>query len=264
MNDDHRERFPEEIAENLEAYFDGQIGDTELEARIENAVHENAQCRDGVHALGVLREQVRALPRAEAPPYLRAKVAHLLSVELETPAQSHRLLVRRIALALAVAASLLLTAELVGRGVLWNGANPHLPLVDAEAFVADHISYVPHSPEQELRPSDSAQLERWLDARLAFSPKLPHWDWAQPRSGRPCTVRGNLVALVRYRCGDEDFSLFIKPAPETSSSPSSGHVPEVLRSIERHDVAVWRENGLEYVVVAASEMHSVIDRVTTN
>lgn len=239
---------------DLEAYFDGELSDSALEAESERHIQECRACRENLHALTALRTQVRLLPRQEAPPYLQEKVLTLLEtpaaqlVHAEPLAPSRKL---RWMIACGVPVLLLVGAV---AGVFISEQHRSYSgiatLKEMDPFVEDHVAYVQAEAAKEEETTDPAQLESWLSARLEFAPRLPRWDWAQLRSGRPCSVAGERVALVRYAYGDQDLSLFIHPAASIAEEASPQRTKATVTHARGYKVALWKEDGLEYMLVA--------------
>lgn len=250
------QRDPKKQSEtpDLSKYFDGEIVSADEVARFEAMIREDEGLREQLHTLEALRAQLRRLPKDEAPPYLRKKIAYTLS------ARGRRMRVLRagsfIAMAgvgLAAAIALMILAGLDSGRV----GPPLEPLY--AAMVADHAKYQPADPQSEYFGDNPAELESWLSARLAFTPKLPQWGWAELTSGRACSLNQNRVAFVRYRCGGEELSLYIWPTePDVQAFFRAPHHMPIGENLE---VALWSGDNLNYGLVARPGMTGPLGRL---
>jgi hypothetical protein len=238
----------------LEAYFDGEIADPEAVQRFEAVVREDAAAREQLHVYETLRGQLRRLPRTEAPPYLRKKVTYTIS--------SRGRGMRAIrAVAPLVVASVALLVVVVGVLTVFRTKSPSLSGTDAvyAAMVADHEKYRPAPPDKEYFGDSLAEIEAWLAGRLGFAPTIPKWDWAKVQSARACQLNDTKVALVRFRCGHDDMSLYIWPADASASAPH--HPTKVLDVSREYEIALWTRDDFVYGLVTARGSTSLSDRV---
>ena len=162
-------------------------------------------------------------------------------------------------------AGVLVAAVLVIVGeVLWSARFPGTALRPIyAAMLADHAKYQPANSDTEMFGESPSDLETWLSARLDFTPAVPRWDWAELKSGRACSLNGNQVALVRYRCGGEEMSLYIWPIdrPMEQAIPDSTNPPELLTTERGYDIALWSRGDLAYGLVAERGTADILHRV---
>ncbi|MBI2433983.1 MAG: hypothetical protein HYV26_14055 [Candidatus Hydrogenedentes bacterium] len=257
MEHDAVNQPPEQpLAPDLAAYFDGELSDPEEVARFESMIREDARVREQLHEYEVLRTHLRRLPKTEAPPYLRKRIAYMIS------ARGRRMNALRMVSRLVVAGAMV--AAVVAVGAFWNRPiqRPGNEPIYA-AMVADHVKYKPATSDTELFEDNPADLETWLSARLDFSPEIPRWDWAELKSGRPCSLNGYKVALVRYRCGGDEMSLYIWPAnrPAQRDTVAISHAPEIMTTDLGFEVALWSRDDLTYGLVAERGTTSITEHL---
>jgi anti-sigma factor RsiW len=234
-------------AHDLAAYFDGEVSKPEQVARFESMIREDAGLREQIRTYESIRTHLRRLPKTEAPPYLRKRVMYTMS------ARGRRMNAVRRATRFLVAGMLVAAAFIVAAGLLW-GARFHETELQPiyAAMLADHAKYQPANSDTEMFSDSPSDLETWLSARLDFTPKVPGWDWAELKSGRACSLNKTKVALVRYRCGGEDMSLYIWPIdrPMEQAVSDSTNSPELLTTERGYDIASWSRGDLAYGLVA--------------
>lgn len=228
---------------DLAAYFDGESDGPETAAALEAALRENADLSERLVAHEALRQQLRRLPRAEAPPYLRKKVEFLFS-EQDRKRRAMGPVVRWF-VAAGIAASV---ALMVLFGVPNDSAVPSVDAAVYDAMIEDHERYEPAAAGAELMSSDSRELERWLATQLDFSPRLPSWGWVEIQSARVCSLNESKVAFARYRCGGDEVSVYAWPAKQNVASVTTS--PRTFTSNRGYELAVWTESGMVYGLVA--------------
>jgi len=231
--------------DTLEAYFDGELTHSGENANWEERVRRDPDLRDELHALHALRTRLRRLPRAEAPPYLRAQIVQAAS------SQSNRSRKKRI----AYAGAGLAVAMAIGLGLALLFANTARDDTFAPIhakMVTDHVTYTPKPSETFVAgAAEAPALETWFAERLGFVPDIPRWDdWATLRSGRLCSLDGRRVAFLRYECGEEPMSLFIWPAAGESATEAN-LPPRILTSPDGFIIARWSKGTCEYGLVTA-------------
>ncbi len=243
---------------DLAAYFDGEVSEPEQVARFESMVREDPGLREQIRTYGSIRTHLRRLPKTEAPPYLRKRVMYTMS------ARGRRMNALRRASRFLVAGLLVAAAFIVAAGLLWNARLHETELQPIyAAMLADHAKYQPASSDTEMFSDSPSDLETWLSARLDFTPKVPGWDWAELKSGRACSLNKTKVALVRYRCGGEDMSLYIWPldGPMDQAVPDATNPPELLTTGQGFDIALWSRGDLAYGLVAQRGTADILERV---
>lgn len=153
------------------------------------------------------------------------------------------------------AAAVALLAGVTG-GVLWNRyALTPSPEHLAQAFVADHLQYLPG--REQIAANSPEQAEEWLQSRIDFPVHVPTVPGAALASARICDISGRKAALLQYHHYDSNtlISVFVTAEPkayEREKMPvtveTSGHG---VRSI------LWCHRGLVYDMVAALDDSSM-------
>jgi anti-sigma factor RsiW len=237
---------------DLEAFFDGNLADDDLRACIEAHLPHCPECRAQIHALTALRERLRAeVHQTEAPPYLRREVEEILKRRWR-PAMV-RPKVRMVAYA---AAAILLVV--LGFAIWENRSSrpSNLAMTPKTAYIKDHIAYVQGRDDKENITDEITALETWLMAKLDFAAQLPQWETATLLSGRPCSIQGKKVALIRYKIGGHEASLYIHPAAISDNSDGIA-----MDRVGNFHVATWRQHNLDYVLVAPEEVDHLCNQL---
>jgi len=251
---------PQGVLRHLQSYFDGQLNDAKLIAQIEQELPVNAQARNELESLEVLRDRLSGLPKTSAPSYLRERVLSTLEEARTFPAASPRLYRHRkwIMGALAVAAM----TTLAFGGFRW--------LTDMESdsnlelFVADHVSLL-HSEQGNLTTDDLEKIETWLGDRVDFALSIPRWSWATPTSGEIAFIQGHRAARIHFNlAGANHASLFIHPSSPERRMESMGAISPrkaIIQEVRGYKVACWGERGLEYVFVVEAQAEDVLTQL---
>jgi anti-sigma factor RsiW len=191
----------------------------------------------------LLRAELRKLASSERTPQaLRQSIAFLSQRQ-----NLHKERGLRQWMLTAAAAVLVIAAA---GGMFWKyyDRTPS-PQRMAQAFVADHLEYL---PGREAIISDSPQqAQEWLQARMDFTVPVPKIPGSVLESARICDVSGRKAALLQYRHATSDtlVSLFVTAEPmsyEREKMPINVEAPrQGVRS------TLWCHHGLVYSVVAA-------------
>jgi len=240
---------------DLEAFFDGNLSDDALRINLESHVTECPACRAQIHALTALRDRLRTeVRRTEAPPYLRREVEDTASGRRRTftPRATKRFAIYAAAAGLSIAVGL-------GIWAVRPPLSPDLAMASMAAFIEDHAAYVRGPEDKEKLTGEIADLETWLTDKLDFSPRLPQWEGASLLSGRPCSIHGRRVALVRYRIDGHEASLYIQVASTPARSDGVR-----MKCVDDFHVAVWRQHNLNYVLVAPGEVDHLCNQLALN
>lgn len=199
-----------------------------------------------------LRVELRKLASSEhAPAQLRQTIAEI--TEKQGLRKQHGVYRVRRWMLTAAAATVVLGAT---GGLFWN-YHERVPSPDrlAQAFVADHLEYLPG--RESITPDSPKQAQEWLQARIDFAVPVPKVPGTVLESARICDIKGRKAALLQYRHTDSNtlVSLFVTAEPksyEREKMPvnveTSGHG---VRS------TLWCHRGLVYDVVAALDETSL-------
>jgi hypothetical protein len=140
--------------------------------------------------------------------------------------------------ALAVVAALV-----VGVAVEWRrstlGPDPIAGLAD------DHMRA---TRGDGLVSGDSAQVSRWLAARLPFAIDVPDLPTLTLQGARLCIMKGQRGGVVEYSAAGRSVSYFVVP---DWHSPATPPVPGDLQLATRegYHLVAWREPGLVHALV---------------
>jgi len=243
-----------ELARSTEALLDGELEEREA---AEAAAHVSAceACRSKVEGLlrirGAVREKLRAAlgpgsAEGRAPASLRLRVHQALERE-RRPWWRRAVAPIPIAAAAACAAGALLVLYTQGEGD---------PLADEVAL--RHMRNLPLEVTAASAGPDA--IPSWFRDKVDFNPRPPEFrqGGATLVGGRISHVRDRTAAYMRYQLPRGQASLFIVEDPEHRFGAAGREVSLGAPSIRvinayGYNVAVWRENGVVYSLVADLE-----------
>jgi len=227
----------------LHGYLDGEL-DAARAADFERHLVSCPECVRALEAQESLRSSLQGAALYErAPSSLREK----LRTELGPP----RLAVPTAAVLrptpwrwLAIAAALLLAALAGWRllpGVRNSGSETQL----AAAIVDAHLRSLQPGHLEDVVSTDQHTVKPWFDGKLDFAPPVRDFvDQGFPlQGGRLDVVRGRTVAVLVYARRKHLVNVFIWPAAESDSHPSSG-------SQLGYNWVSWSRNGMELYAVS--------------
>jgi Predicted transmembrane transcriptional regulator (anti-sigma factor) len=245
----------QEIRQYLEVYLDGEFDDEdrhEVEVHLTNCY----ACQSHANYERRFREAVRArIPKSQIPEELQERIVITTDKYFTSWTWPKRLAWGSVPAVAAVALVISFT---------WTVTSGFSPLVEA--------AVERHSIDQpvEVNSSDTDVVESWFKSKVRFHVTLPR---STPQQLLLVGARlSNLVdrqaALVRYRSGLHDFSLFVFVDP---GGDIDGKSCQKIRSNNLclsekngYTVAVWRSHGLAYSMVGESspnEMLAVLDAI---
>jgi anti-sigma factor RsiW len=227
----------------LTAYCDGEldpVAAAEFERRL--AADESLQAR--YTRLMSLRQAVRALPLADMPSDLQARIQARLKAETaQRPNDVGNVTVlrRRNWSFQALAASAILGAVISGSVMRTVDRFGQADTVASEV-VAGHIRGLLAPQPFDIASSDRHTVKPWFTSRLPESPQVP--DLAARGfvllGGRVDVVGGRPVATIVYKHAAHTVSLTTLRAGET--------VPE--QAIAGYNVRSWSDGNFTYVAVS--------------
>jgi anti-sigma factor (TIGR02949 family) len=245
----------QEIRKYLEVYLDGEFDDEdrhEVEAHLTNCF----ACQSHATYERRFREAVRArIPKSQIPEELQERITITTDKYCTSWTWPKRLAWGSVPAVAAVALVISFT---------WTVTSGFSPLV--EAAVERHSNDQP----VEVNSSDTDVVESWFKSKVRFHVALPH---STPRQfllvgGRLSNLVDRQAALVRYRSGLRDFSLFVFADP---GGDIDGKSCQKIRSNNLclseksgYTVAIWRSHGLAYSMVGESspnEMLAVLEAI---
>jgi len=227
----------------LTAYCDGEL-DPATEAEFERRLETDESLKARYSRLMALRQAVRALPLADVPPDLQARIQARLKAETE-PSNANRpnnvtVLRRRSWSFQALAASAVLGAVISGsvmKTVYHFGQSDTV----ASEVVAGHIRGLLAPQPFDIASSDRHTVKPWFTARLPESPQVP--DLAARGfvllGGRVDVIGNNPVATIVYKHAAHTVSLTTLRAGQA--------VPD--QTIAGYNVRSWSDGNFTYVAV---------------
>lgn len=226
--------------------------DDELEvaAREELEAHLGgcAPCAQALHDLQHLSAAVRgSASRFRAGADLIEQIVASLPaseptvVAVSPPAPRRRLAQRWLPLA----ASLLLTAGLSSALTFWISSNAAMQRTD-ENLIAAHVRSLMVDHLTDVASSDQHTVRPWFAGRIDVAP--PVRDLAAEGfplvGGRLDYLDSRATAALVYRHGPHLINVFVRPAPESPSTPPAIH------SYQGYLIAEWSQGGLTYKAVS--------------
>lgn len=227
----------------LTAYCDGEL-DPATEAEFERRLQSDEALKARYSRLMSLRQAVRALPLADMPQDLQARIQARLKAETE-PSNSERpnnvtVLRRRSWSFQALAASAVLGAVISG-SVLKTIDHFGQSDTVASEVVAGHIRGLLAPQPFDIASSDRHTVKPWFTSRLPESPQVP--DLAARGfvllGGRVDVIGHNPVATIVYKHAAHTVSLTTLRAGQA--------VPD--QTIAGYNVRSWSDGNFTYVAV---------------
>lgn len=244
-----------EVEKFLQFYIDRELDDDDRRM-LEEHLASCAECRSQADYQRRFREAMRArIPRESAPEEFKERL-----VEAMTKANQPRPLPRRLVWGSVPA---LLVLVLVTT-FTWTVTSGFSNMVD-EA-VEQHSTAMP----VEIRSEDTSAVEDWFKEKVNFNVALPRFGQV-PRSARQIDLVGarlshlarHQAALVRYRQGVNNFSLFVVADPggslEGNRCQRVKSTEICLTELRGYTVVVWRSRGLAYSLVGDSSPQDMVE-----
>lgn len=190
----------------LEAYLDEELDAAEAAAVAEH-LSGCAACSEDYARLQRQQAAIRAIPRYQAPPELRAAIRRSLKHESRSYWRP-----------LAIAASLLLAASMAWNFVQLRGHGELL----AENILDAHVRSLIGTHLLDVESTDQHTVKPWFNGRLDFSPEVK--DLAAEGfpliGGRVDYLNARAVAALIYQRRKHVINLFTWPAAETGNAPA--------------------------------------------
>jgi anti-sigma factor RsiW len=245
------------------AYVDGELVGDERSA-FEAHVEDCEACRHAIRDEVALGQALgSALPPAQAPEDLRARVEALLEPPRSWAGTSRRWVL--------IAAAVLALVAVEGGYVLGRRAPASpapLPEVeypppgDLAALAADtHLRYTRGQLPLEVGSAKPEEVSHWFSGRVPFNLALPDYPvgpgeqkFYRLQGGRLVSFRGDYAAYVAYRMDERPISLIVTSAG--LARPAGGETVR-FRSLTFHQEAVqglkvitWTDKGLTYALAS--------------
>jgi anti-sigma factor RsiW len=227
----------------LTAYCDGEL-DPVASAEFERRLAADESLKARYMQLVSLRQAMRALPQAEVPSGLQARIQEKLKSETEarlSDVGNVTVLRRRRWSFQALAASAVLGAVISGSVIRTVDRFGQSDMVASEV-VSSHVRGLLASQPFDVASSDRHTVKPWFTSRLPESPQVP--DLAARGftllGGRVDVIGGRPVATIVYKHAAHTVSLTTLRAGET--------VPD--QAIAGYNVRSWSDGNFTYVAVS--------------
>ncbi|MEQ1711299.1 MAG: zf-HC2 domain-containing protein [Hyphomicrobium sp.] len=253
----HDSHASEALQMDLEAYADGEC-DAATARRIREHIATCSACLANVAATTDLNAALRPLPDERAPAALWPQIAGRLDMVdrgATVPTErswSTRYLGGRFRLAaMGIAACLALLAAFGAWHVLMPSRDMIAPIVQ------DFITYRDRGWTVDHDARDSRSVAAWAQTRVSFAvPDLKQRIGSHEIGGvRLCWLLERRLIGVTYLSGSSRAVLYVLDGEGlTLPKPDyhlANHRPVAVRHLKGHGVAVWTENDLVFVLVAA-------------
>lgn len=235
------------------AYVDGEADEVEA-SDVRMHLRTCASCRALAHDLSTINQLSSALVEERAPEHLWTRIAaRLEQTDATEPARRSRTIWRMAALACAVliATFVIVVTMLPSRDVV-------------RASVEDFITYRAKGWTVDLAAHDGRTVTEWAQARVRFAmPPVRDQIGVFAVGGvRLCWLLERRLIGVTYATGDDRAVLYVMEAGGLSLPQPDrvlgGNRHVAVAQHKGHGVAVWTENDLVFVLVAAEP---VFDRI---
>ncbi|WP_028345762.1 anti-sigma factor family protein [Bradyrhizobium murdochi] len=235
------------------AFVDGEADEVEA-SDVRTHLRTCASCRALAHDLSTINQFSSALSEERAPEHLWPGIAaRLEQADATDPARRARPVWRMAAIACAV----LITTFVIVVSML-----PNRDVV--QASVEDFITYRAKGWTVDLAARDGRTVTEWAQARVPFAvpPVTDRIGVFEVGGVRLCWLLERRLLGVTYETGDDRAVLYVMEAGGLSLPQPDrvigGNRHVAVAQHKGHGVAVWTENDLVFVLVAAEP---VFDRI---
>ncbi|VVM67034.1 hypothetical protein PS662_01604 [Pseudomonas fluorescens] len=227
---------------DLHSYVDGHLSETDRQA-LEIYLASNSVLYAQVQAWQLDAQRLRALMRDEL---------HLAPNPTLDPAFIRKRLLPNRARQYATAAVVLMAVSVGGlcgwqmRGMSMSGTPPM-----ADAVQAYRMFALKDDVASDWKPSESSDVQDWIDANFASANRLPDLLAAgfKPVKGRLVSTEQGAAATVIYKdASGRTVSFFIRP-PVSRRHP----LPHGTRRDGELQTDYWSGNGYNYAVVGLAD-----------
>jgi anti-sigma factor (TIGR02949 family) len=244
-----------EIEKFVQVYIDG-----ELDAEDQTIIEEHLrQCPACLAQVDYERRFIKAVkirvPKVAAPVSFKTQlVANMGKAPKQRPL-SRRLMWSSIPAAAALALVITFT---------WTVTSGFSPLVSAA--VEQHSL----EPDVDVNTSDSATVENWFKKKVDFNVTLPRFQTRKANliGARLSRLAEQRAALIRYRSGIHQFSLFVVSdnGGELDTKTCQRVKTREFCVTERkgYTVVIWRSRGLIYSLVGDSAPQEMMDVISSD
>jgi anti-sigma factor RsiW len=223
----------------LTAYCDGEL-DPVAAAEFERRLAADDRLKARHARLMALRQAVRAVPQAQVPPDLQARIQAKLKAETAQRPGNVTVLRRRSWSFQALAASAVFGAVITGSVLKTIDRFGQADTVASEV-VAGHIRGLLAPQPFDIASSDRHTVKPWFTSRLPESPQVP--DLAAQGftllGGRVDVIENRPVATIVYKHAAHTVSLTTLKAGQAVSG----------QTIAGYNVRSWSDGNFTYVAV---------------
>ena len=138
----------------------------------------------------------------------------------------------------------------------WIVPQPQAAVRVVDEVARDYVRLLLNYPPPWINPTEPAQIQRWLQEALGFSPPIHFWGNQEFRllRGYPTYIMGRRAACLIFKTGEGISTLYIFPGadvpiPAHSRRQIDSFAPYLTTSAG-HRVLLWKQEDLAYLIVS--------------
>ncbi len=232
-----------EVQQIIDAYIDSEL-DVVNSLAVERHIQQCADCTRIYRSRRLMRDVVRTTPAlyCEPRPELHKRLQTAIRQEANPGIFPHPFL-RRLSVAAAVVAVLLVTAGLVGG--LFNPGDSVL----AQEVISSHVRSLMVGHLADVASTDQHTVKPWFNGKLDFSPTVvdPADQGFPLVGGRLDYLDNRPVAALVYRRQQHVINLFVWPADITD-------VTTQMLAHQGYNLLHWTQSGMTYWAISDLNM----------
>jgi anti-sigma factor (TIGR02949 family) len=190
------------------------------------------------------------IPKVVAPPHLKAKIITAMETTKENRFFSRRLVLSSVPALIVILLIIPFT---------WTVTSGFSSLAD------EAVKKHSYASPMEFSNSDSDQVENWFREKVDFNVAIPKFTRRKVDliGARLSQLAKSRAALVRYRRGMHNFSLFVVTDPGGSLGGNQCQKVKTkefcITELKGYTVIQWRSRGLAYSLVGDEAPQDMID-----